>query len=65
MDISVIFCFPVTIAKQNRKGIIYEIDNNKNANDKYLVVWKPTSDYEKENHGYIHDWCNKDELTKY
>tara|TARA_Y100000356_G_C11227866_1_gene273120 strand:+ start:627 stop:818 length:192 start_codon:yes stop_codon:yes gene_type:complete len=47
-----------------RKGIIYEIDNNKNAIDKYLVVWKPTSDYDIENNGYVNEWCNKEELKK-
>lgn len=47
-----------------RKGIIYEIDNNKNAIDKYLVVWKPTSDYDIENNGYVNEWCNEKELKK-
>ena len=47
-----------------RKGIIYEIDNNKNAIDKYLVVWKPISDYDIENNGYVNEWCNEKELKK-
>ena len=47
---------------EKRKGIIYEID--KKNNNPYLIVWKPTSDYDIENHGYVNEWCNEKELKK-
>ena len=51
------------IDNEKRKGIIYEID--KKNKYPYLVVWKATSDYDIENHGYfIEEWCNKKELKK-
>lgn len=49
---------------EKRKGVIYEIDNNKNTIDKYLVVWKPLSEYDVANHGYFNEWCNEQELKK-
>ena len=50
------------IDNEKRKGIIYEID--KKNNNPYLIVWKPTSDYDIENHGYVNEWCNVKELKK-
>lgn len=50
--------------EEKRKGIVYQIVKNKTWNEPYLIVWKPTSDYDIENHGYILEWCNKGELKK-
>ena len=48
----------------NRKGIVYQIVKNETWNEPYLIVWKPISDSDIENHGYIWEWCNKGELKK-
>jgi|TARA_R100000479_G_scaffold130104_1_gene68277 rRNA processing protein Gar1 len=47
---------------EKRIGIVYEI--HEKWNEPYLVVWKPTSEYDVENHGYVWEWCNEKELKK-
>ena len=53
------------IDNRKLKGIVYEIEKNNKYNDHpILVVWKPTSEYDIENHGYFNEWCNEKELKK-